>query len=87
VLELLRSSLLPTRGASVISSGDAMPRGDLDSEPVSVINEGAPSAETIEYPEGEGMGVSKPRARVVEEWPYADMSSGCGRDPGYGSKR
>jgi hypothetical protein len=49
-----------------MSSGDAIPRGDLDSDPVSVINEGAPSADTIEYPEGEGMGVSKPLARAVD---------------------
>jgi hypothetical protein len=82
VLEFLRSSLLPTSGASVMSRGDATPRGDLDSEPVSVINEGAPSAETMEYPEGEGMGVSNPLARAVDGWPKAETSSGCGRDPG-----
>lgn len=49
-----------------MSRGDAIPRGDLDSEPVSVIREGAPSAETIEYPEGDGIGVSKPLARAVD---------------------
>jgi hypothetical protein len=49
-----------------MSSGDATPRGDLDSEPVSVIREGAPSADTMEYPEGEGIGVSNPRARAVD---------------------
>jgi hypothetical protein len=69
VLEFLRSSLLPTSGASVMSTGDTAPRGDLDSEPVSVINEGAPSADTMEYPEGEGIGVSKPLARAVAGLP------------------
>lgn len=48
MLEFLRSSRLPTRGARVISGGEAAPRGDLDSEPVSVMSEGAPSADTIE---------------------------------------
>jgi hypothetical protein len=65
-----------------MSSGDATPRGDLDSEPVSVIREGAPSADTMEYPEGEGIGVSNPRARAVDGWPNADISNGCGREPG-----
>lgn len=32
----------------MMSSGEAAPRGDLDSEPVSVIREGAPSADTEE---------------------------------------
>lgn len=64
MLELLRSSLFPTSGASVVSRGEAAPCGDLDSEPVSVINDGAPSAETMEKPDGEAMGVSNPRARV-----------------------
>jgi hypothetical protein len=53
----------------VMSTGDTAPRGDLDSEPVSVINEGAPSADTMEYPEGEGIGVSKPLARAVAGLP------------------
>lgn len=67
MLELLRSSRLPTKGARVMSKGDAAPRGDLDSEPVSVMREGA-SAEAIEYP-GEGIGVSKFRARALAGCP------------------
>jgi hypothetical protein len=65
-----------------MSRGNATPRGDLDSEPVSVINEGALSAETMENPEGEGIGVSNPRARAVDGRSQAEMSSGCGLDPG-----
>lgn len=31
-----------------MSSGEAAPRGERDSEPVSVMREGAPSADTME---------------------------------------
>lgn len=82
MLEFLRSSRLPTSGASVMSRGEAAPRGDLDSEPVSVMREGAPSADTMEYPEGEGIGVSNPRARTAACDPYVARSRGCGRGAG-----
>lgn len=89
MLEFLRSDRTPTRGARVVSSsGEAAPRGERDSEPVSVMRDGAPSAETTEKPEGDGMGVSQ-RVRCGGNGPVNWSSRPCGRDalmPEYGSK-